>query len=235
MVASNKKSKAAAAAHYREYRVPAKDLDGQEMCAASPVAYSPGRMPGGVSSRSYLQHVVKRNLHLSTATCSLSRPCHMFWHSVKRCVFRPCVAAGWALTWKRIAAAHKQGVRQAPKQQSQPLRELPQDDNLKAHAIRKSDLMALSCESIGSFSTPSHPDNYLDSGHHSENIPAKGRTKGKRYGGSVPTADSIVERQPLHALNGAVSRTEEVSNGARIHVNVHCDSDLSPLELLRLL
>ena len=36
MVHSNSQALKAVAAHYREYRAPAKDLDGQEMCAASP-------------------------------------------------------------------------------------------------------------------------------------------------------------------------------------------------------
>lgn len=105
-------------------------------------------------------------------------------------------------------------MRQALKEHIQPLRG-PQDDNLKAHAIRKSDLMAASCESIGSFCGSSHPGAHLDSGHRKEPRVGKGRTKGKRCSENTPGVDNNAERQPLHANTGARSLVNLHSDGAR--------------------
>lgn len=128
-------------------------------------------------------------------------------------------------------------MRQAPKEQSQPLRGA-QDENLKAHAIRKSDLMAASYETTGSFCGSSHPERtHLENGHRTEPRLGKAHKKGKQYSDNTPAADDGVERQPLHALNGVVSRTAlgQQPTGARSLVNVLCDSALSAWEPLSFL
>ena len=126
-------------------------------------------------------------------------------------------------------------MRQAPKEQSQPLRGA-QDENLKAHAIRKSDLMAASYETSGSLCGSSHPEGtHLENGHRTEPRLGKGCKKGEQYNENTPAADDNVERQPLQALNGVVSRTLGHATGARSLVNVLCDSTLCAWELLSFL
>ena len=129
-----------------------------------------------------------------------------------------------------FVAAHATTMRQAPKEQRQPLRG-DQDENLKAYAIRKSDLIAASCESRGSF-CGSSPGTHLENGHRTEPRLGQGREKGKQYSENTSVANDSVERQPLHDLNGVVSRTPlgQAITGARGLVNMVCDSVLSAWE-----
>lgn len=111
-----------------------------------------------------------------------------------------------------FVAAHNPGMRHLTKEQSQPVRDI-QDRNLKAHAIRKSDLLAASCDqSITSLCASSGE---RDSCHHRENTAGKARTKGKHHGGYVPAAIATGDRQPLHALNGPVSQTHSADPNLR--------------------
>jgi hypothetical protein len=117
-------------------------------------------------------------------------------------------------------------VRQAQKERSHTIREA-QDQNLRAHAIRKSDLLdASSCDSISGFSHPAHPGSKRYEGRNHESKSEKPHTSDGSCIGSAPAERGLGDRQPLHVVNGAVSRTGLKEGAPNNHVFV-CNEAVS--------
>lgn len=108
-----------------------------------------------------------------------------------------------------------------PKEQSHAAQE-NHNEKLRAHAVRKSDLLSASDnDSIGSF--PNSWQQYHR--HEGENRKPKSsaaRSKDKHYSSYATAVNSVEQRQPLQDLNGHVSRTVLRDGASSTHYFRHC-------------